>query len=948
MATVESPPKPMEFESPPENWSDEWNYVVERQNGDEEYDRALGERADRVNELLNEPLSKEVVRDIDDLISVRWQQHEDEDSPVSPESSFLDKEISKISKEILVEEGSGKEQRDEESRYIQLINDLKGTNEDGRAKSLNEVWEETEQLRGAQKAKQLRALRVVSLAMNKVQPSHETEDEWAELEEEEKVLVRVAEINKLRVDVEVADVVYSSKKIAEEKKVQHAQELGEVLGDYASGDDIPESVQVRLEEAVAQAEGVVSSQKEKEDESATGSTEVALTSTKESDVNREGQQTVKPVVDRERLKRKDVPLIEKQLREHLKNKEHFRAAQLMAKMKRAGVVFKEKEGDDREERIKKYLVDGFEKVAKNSEEDGGVSAARYLSYLKYTGALDGDSVTDEKKAAMVQGVRGAFEKAASEKKSDVDWSLYAMHAKYVGAIDEVNQEQRGVLEAQTNRILNAGGSVDQVVTNEARFRYVDGDGDAIIPAEQVQRSLEKHKDDGDYGAYARLATAYQYCGDKGVQLDDEVGLRWGLRKYLDAKRGEAVERGNWNGYLVDIANVARVVRERGGVDHVSQAVDEVDIKKKAPGGEFEQDETSVLDGGGSEVEKSMSDTVVASETKIGREGLVEERSSESSGDTEARKVIYTEVVEGDGEGVEDIPESVVVDEDDVFPERAQFNRAFERHREMQRDNIVDKSVANLNEDELGVREQDIRDRKQMRREVGSSEGEQWAQAVVDAGIDLTDEEKEGLSRSEAIVEREKRVQWVNVALENRVYRAEAAEPDKVEALDEYNEMWLNELGRHDTIKKNDRISRFTEWVAARYRLGNVKKRIKSRQAYIDMLRDEALDEQGMDEAKRSILRALADEFEELNIKERKGSLKAKENEKLKGKKKKKKMAQDKEAHDVIVAGALAESEVVIKEKKRRKEVSEAERVDKKKKKKKKKDKKKKNRKKKAG
>jgi len=891
MGSQERPPQSNDSINLPEGGDDEWSYEVDKFNSDQEHDDTFRERSNKVSEALSEPLSEQTIKDIDGSVVGRMIEHEDEDSLVSPESSLFDREVGSISEQTGREEKDHQKQedRDKENSYLNLINDLKGENEQGQAKSLNEIWGETHNLKGPDKAEQLRALKVVSLALNESQPAHATKAEWLALNEEEKALVRVAEITKLKVDIEVGSAVYKSKKITAEEKIKHAQELGQVLSDYASGDDIPESVQDEFSGAAARAASVINykggekvvedgrkvqsvkrvrikkgdlpeikarkgevrlvngednseidatnNPEESEDPERNndeeGNKEQVDDLPEEDDPDEykltpfpleseqpqpeETESTSTSIIDHERFKQEDIPQIEEQLKEHIKNEEHFEAAQLLARTKRLGVSRKEKEGENK---LNKYLVDGFDEVLKNNESDGSVSAARYLTYLKYTGVLEG--VDKEKKEKMISDVGGAFEIAVADKKEGVNWSLYAMHAKYVGAIDKVDTEDENLLFLQAQIIRNSGDT-DKVVVNEARLKYIDQRGEVNIPDKEVQKKLREHASENNYGDYAKLTNAYRYIGGTVAVLDDDMEE---MHQYLEARRNEAVQDKKWNKYLADAANAARV--EEAGID----------------------------------------------------EGYIVSMDDEYEDDLDLEypeEEVHEEVIEPEA-----IIESEVVDEA-VAPD----------------ENILTMSKKSL-EERIGA----IQERAQERRE-GEDAVTRWAQEVVDANIGLTEDDKEKISADKAelsqkkdqgvnltegekkrlssnreYIERENRVKRLEAVLEERLNRRIRTNPGEEKALKNYHDLWLNELGRLDAMRKNEKLTPVTEAMMAKAKLGVVKKRIEARQSYINMLRDAALDEENVTADKRALLTSMADEYEELNIQERQGSLKQRENSKL--------------------------------------------------------------------
>jgi len=720
--------------------------------------------------------------------------------------------------------------------------------------------------------RQLRALEVISLALDKAQPSHATKAEWATLNEEEKALVRVAEITQLRQEMGVAAGIYRNAEFPAEAKKQYAQDFGESLRRYASGDDIPQDFKRMFIEAAKRAEeqvgeleladdleedeydldaeyakvpftsipgGIVQPQPEETggsdstvedgpvEEPYEKSKEQAddLESEADDDLDRyqltpfpeETESTSTSIIDHERFKQEDIPQIEEQLKEHIKNEEHFEAAQLLARTKRLGVSRKEKEGENK---LNKYLVDGFDEVLKNNESDGSVSAARYLTYLKYTGVLEG--VDKEKKEKMISDVGGAFEIAVADKKEGVNWSLYAMHAKYVGAIDKVDTEDENLLFLQAQIIRNSGDT-DKVVVNEARLKYIDQRGEVNIPDKEVQKKLREHASENNYGDYAKLTNAYRYIGGTVAVLDDDMEE---MHQYLEARRNEAVQDKKWNKYLADAANAARV--EEAGID----------------------------------------------------EGYIVSMDDEYEDDLDLEypeEEVHEEVIEPEA-----IIESEVVDEA-VAPD----------------ENILTMSKKSL-EERIGA----IQERAQERRE-GEDAVTRWAQEVVDANIGLTEDDKEKISADKAelsqkkdqgvnltegekkrlssnreYIERENRVKRLEAVLEERLNRRIRTNPGEEKALKNYHDLWLNELGRLDAMRKNEKLTPVTEAMMAKAKLGVVKKRIEARQSYINMLRDAALDEENVTADKRALLTSMADEYEELNIQERQGSLKQRENSKL--------------------------------------------------------------------
>ena len=839
---------------------DEWNYTVETINGDEQHDDALRERADKVHKALNKPLPEELVRDVDNLIGKRLQEHEDESVLFSSDSSFFDREIGELSEQMAAGEGEGQIQKDEENHYINLIKDLSG-HEGRRAKSLNEVWSETEQLKGAEKIKRLKAIKVFSLALNKMQPLHETEDEWVELKEGEKVLVRAAEITKLRVDIEAGNAVYESK-LANEIIIDHAKELRESFDDYALGDDIPEDVRVELKEAAVRAVSVVKDktnkiegkqdlvkepavlESAKEDKGKGDDSErIGVESKPPIEHGEEKQATGssfehtessiefinRPIFEKDAIKREDLRVVEGQLRELAEKNDPrsiFGLARQLAYLKRAGVKMSDKGHD--------YFVGKLQEQVVAVRERGARAVAQYHVYLKYLKAETELSEEDRViiRKGLREGVVGNKGKVAS----------LAVNAKYLGVVKKADM-MRDDLQADMKIQLEGGASADKVALEMARRKYLGmshGLPDNQLHYQQrIDNKLEGYAQEGQWGNYAKLKSHVDYVrGDKVI----EQGRREQVVGHVEERAKLARESGDWGAYTSYVADAVHLSRRHEQVEGEGEPVARRDSSVDfAVNLEVAQEELRAK-----EKERQR--------TKEKREGQKagEERGGQKKELEQAERLRAEQ-----------------------FPERAKFAKKVEDHEKSQdrrgEENNKRVDVLAMSESELRSREADLLRRRESERR-SESEEDKWANETMekirdgaDFGEVLNERYMVGELKKHKVsgTKREAARQRYMEILRNDFDYAQDLENPTV--MDRASSLWMESW--YARVKVAGGAGKLKAiWPGGKAKRGAWRNVISARQDMVDTMK-QASEDDSVDKRIRALFKRMATEYELLNVRD---------------------------------------------------------------------------------
>lgn len=592
--------------------------------------------------------------------------------------------------------------------------------------------------------------------------------------------------------------------------------------------------------------------------------------------------------------------IEGTFNEHLEGGRYFEAAQYLAKMKRAGFTVNKKSEkfDDTQEQ----LLKGYQKIAEDPEQENGLEAARYLSYLKYTGILDKEDqdlqwTIRETKEKVTESLRHAIE----EENQNINWSLYAMHAKYLHATDDLNDEERQKLQTlivdQASEINNdSSKTVDQKALNEARLKYLDQERSSEIGSDDINRRLEEHKQENRYDAYAKLGAVATWLGEEYYPPapDEEIENK------INEHRTNQQEEGNWKDYLETTANFERIKKKN---KNTPRELDSHTKEEEPAPSELESLSFQFDVGAGQESSQEYTETNqtenTADQNTESQQGDETETPSERSENNE--EIINAEAVPEDSlaEAAEEERHARSREEDDNQPETEEEEREADNQDQESstREQSEQEKLENTRQ-ELEARERELYKKMQDRRE-SEDKNKEWAQDTIDAGMyQHIDEEalKVRLIREGKSITGRTLKKNLNKAIENGkdelVAEIDNATQGKTltgisdsrqQKLEQYKEVWFNDFSEryHRQNEEGYRktlhnvTSRMTEPAYNKARVGK-REYLQAQADFATLLRH--LGEGQRDPTSKELMHSLADQIELTNTEEKLANIK-KEQEK---------------------------------------------------------------------
>ncbi len=270
------------------------------------------------------------------------------------------------------------------------------------------------------------------------------------------------------------------------------------------------------------------------------------------------------VFGREGISREDLRGIRGQIAEQL-NRETpeaaLAAARQLAHLKRARIELSA-EGKGRL----------FERLLKHREAFGereAMEQARYLTYLKYLGALDQVSAAERQRLELA-----IVERTANNKLADLD--RLCLNAKYLGVRRDFSSV-RSYLERDMARRLVRPDGEEGVAFARARRKYLDlphGLSDEHLRVEdRIDRRLRQYGQRGQWDRFARLRVAVDYV--RGSAPVEEPVQR-AVAEHVSVQRAQAREHGDWRAhtaYVADAAMLARQATAAEGEPAVRRAAD---------------------------------------------------------------------------------------------------------------------------------------------------------------------------------------------------------------------------------------------------------------------------------------------------------------------------------------------------------------------------------------
>lgn len=193
-------------------------------------------------------------------------------------------------------------------------------------------------------------------------------------------------------------------------------------------------------------------------------TSTAKTETPQPEVKTETQpRQPEKVFGREAMKPEDVRAASQEISGLLKEntpQSIFKAARELAHLKRAKINVSEKH---REEVLNQLLSQREE-----MQKYGGPATARYLTYLKYLGAIEG--IDDKEKRVIEQGIRERTEKGGVKNLKSQDLTQLCVNAKYLG-VEMPYGSMTPHFEQEIERV-NKPGDEHRVAYRLARAKYL--------------------------------------------------------------------------------------------------------------------------------------------------------------------------------------------------------------------------------------------------------------------------------------------------------------------------------------------------------------------------------------------------------------------------------------------------------------------------------------------
>ena len=865
MLTVEGEPRAVESAPLPER-GERWTYHLEQATGELEHDEILKERAAEVAGKIEKPLPRQLVEDLDQYISGEVVNN--------PRGKVLDEEVANV-------------QKDEKSMasFGTMMDDLQGVNELRQARSLQEVWEDVKQLQREDKKKRLRDVRVLSLALGEALPDHEKVEDWEGLSEEQKQLIRVAEIMKLRSDIEIAEnVINKGYEVADETKFKNTKELEEVVRDYAQGDDIPINIKEEFIEAVerlrkwpdervnetlgerdeekptsrqggvketegsvdvlgdalekdqTESETIVQSASETvvgksvdwgEDKVAAADLSEKQTQTEQAGKKLTAEYVNRPIFGKEAIKSKDIKAIQEQLKgltEKDDARSAFDLARQLAYLKRAGIKLSD--------RGKEYYAQSLDKHGEAMREQGARAVAQYHTYLKYLG-MEQDLAAEDKAI-----IRESCEAGGLGNRRHL--ASLAVNAKYLGVLDDV-EFIKDDLEADFRGQLEEHVPADNIALEMARRKYLQVPYKLPEKYEEVQElvdsRLERCVKDGLWDKYVRLKGHVDYVQGGGT-VEEENKEK--IAGYVEEMAKRARKDGIWQEYSAYIGDAAHLSRHNGKYGQANETKENQTEAESIVVGSWinleSEEGQREAEGGEAKKEDGIPDTGMAKETERDEAGN--------------KRVIDPE----------------------QYPNRAQFEEKAKKFNEAQENNPKAwgsvQDILHRERLELKQRENYLLKKRQEQEREGSVEA-QWANEAMDRL-------REGADFSEVVNED---------YLMEHLLRHKVSAPEREERRGRYLGIMRNELGLAQMIDEPtmmDRVSSiwmerwYARWQVAKgvnklkavWPWGKAKRRevVRARQDMISTIEEAAVDEK-VDGRVRALLQRLATEFELMNVRD---------------------------------------------------------------------------------
>lgn len=270
------------------------------------------------------------------------------------------------------------------------------------------------------------------------------------------------------------------------------------------------------------------------------------------------------VFGREGISREDLKSVRRQVGERLAENSAegaFAAARELAHLKRARV--------DLTAEGKRRVFDRLlEQRAAIGERDA-LQQARYLTYLKYLGAIDEVSAAERQRLELA-----IVERTARRRPADLD--RLCVNAKYLGVRQDFSS-MRPYLERDMARRLDKPDGEEGVAFARARRKFLElphGLPDKHLQVEdRIDRRLMRYGQSGRWDRYVRLRTAVDYVrGGSAV----EEPVQAAVAQHVAAERARARERGDWEAhtaYVADAALLSAQAEAARGEPQVRRAAD---------------------------------------------------------------------------------------------------------------------------------------------------------------------------------------------------------------------------------------------------------------------------------------------------------------------------------------------------------------------------------------
>ena len=873
--SIETMPSATGKEFVPEGEEPQWGYQVEYSSGNAEHDEVLDKRAERIEELLGKPLPVKLVADTDQYIGNILAERDE-----AGKGGFIKEGEGMNRKDVLAQNVIEMDKSSATDSYVDLIKRLRG-HEGQTARSLDEIMQEANQLEGTDKVRRLQAIKVFSLALDEMIPAHSLSVDWEKLEEEKKALIRVAEITKFRVDVELGEaVVFASDKAPEEARVAYAKQVEETMRDYANGDDLPWGVRVEFgneadrmkyyinqqletqsaktgenkKESVGddnEAETVIQKGSETDtvimsDQTATEpapeqsaptvhpkmaaeaeTVAVAAEQSEAAEKAPESEYVDRPIFGREAIKSKDVKAIQEQLKQLAEKNDArsaFDLARQLAYLKRAGIKLSD--------RGKEYYAQSLDRQGEAMRERGGRAVAQYHTYLKYLG-MEQDLAAEDKAI-----IRESCEAGGLGNRRHL--ASLAVNAKYLGVLDDV-EFIKDDLEADFRGQLEEHVPADNIALEMARRKYLQVPYKLPEKYEEVQElvdsRLERCVKDGLWDKYVRLKGHVDYVQGGGT-VEEENKEK--IAGYVEEMAKRARKDGIWQEYSAYIGDAAHLSRHNGKYGQANETKENQTEAESIVVGSWinleSEEGQREAEGGEAKKEDGIPDTGMAKETERDEAGN--------------KRVIDPE----------------------QYPNRAQFEEKAKKFNEAQENNPKAwgsvQDILHRERLELKQRENYLLKKRQEQEREGSVEA-QWANEAMDRL-------REGADFSEVVNED---------YLMEHLLRHKVSAPEREERRGRYLGIMRNELGLAQMIDEPtmmDRVSSiwmerwYARWQVAKgvnklkavWPWGKAKRRevVRARQDMISTIEEAAVDEK-VDGRVRALLQRLATEFELMNVRD---------------------------------------------------------------------------------